>query len=201
VERAVPRTAGVAGAAFLALRRGPTPAEAALGLTSAVAPTSGAVIGSPATLSLTTKQPPSSDALAQLVFTLTQFPGRTSVEINGKEYRRADFEAQSPAILVESPLPFQTVRSPLRMTGTANTFEATFQYELKDAAGTVLAKHFVTATSGNGIRGTFDVTTPFAVAKAGPGTLTVYENDAATGKRINQVDIPVALVPGAPTPS
>ena len=58
-----------------------------------------------------------------------------SVEIAGKSYTRADFEEQTPIILVESPLPFEEVTSPLRVTGTANTFEATFQYELLDARG------------------------------------------------------------------
>src|SRR6266567_46920 len=80
-----------------------------------------------------TPQPPT--ALAQVVYTLSQFEGVKAVEINGKTYTRANFEDETPLILVESPLPFQTVHSPLRVTGTANTFEATFQYELTDAAG------------------------------------------------------------------
>ena len=49
--------------------------------------------------------------------------------------------------------------SPLRVTGTANTFEATFNYELNDTDGKVVDKNFVTATSGTGTRGTFDFTT------------------------------------------
>jgi hypothetical protein len=57
----------------------------------------------------------------------------------------------------------------------------------------VLAKHFVTASSGNGVRGTFDVTVPFRLTQTGAGTLSVYENSAANGKRINQVDIPLQL--------
>ncbi len=104
--------------------------------------------------------------LAQIVYTLSQFDPSQSVDFDGHATTRADFEDETPLILVESPLPFQVVHSPLRLAGTANTFEATFQYELKDAAGKMLAKHFVTATSGSGLRGTFDVTIPFTVSSA-----------------------------------
>jgi hypothetical protein len=167
---------------LLALRQGPTAEERAAGLTTAVpARTRSSGLGRP--------------GLAQVVYTLSQTDPSQPVSFQGHSYTRADFEEQSPAILVEAPLPFAHVTSPLRATGTANTFEATFQYELKDAGGKVLAKHFVTATSGNGVRGTFDVTIPFEVAHPGPGTLTVYENDAATGKRINEVEIPLQLEP------
>ena len=92
----------------------------------------------------------STEALAQVVYTLTQFPTIDSVEIDGKTYTRADFEDQTPAILVESPLPFEAVTSPIRAAGTANTFEATFNYEIVDADGKVVDENFVTATSGTG---------------------------------------------------
>jgi hypothetical protein len=133
--------------------------------------------------------------LAQFVYTLSQFPDSRKVRINSKTYTRADFEDETPAILVESPLPFTTVHSPLRVTGTANTFEATFQYEVKDETGKLLAHHFVTATSGNGVRGTYDVSVPFAVARPTKVTLTVYEVSAENGRRINSVDIPLTLAP------
>ena len=90
---------------------------------------------------------------------MTQFPDADAVDIDGKTYTRADFEKQTPQILVESPLPFEEVKTPLRVTGTANTFEATFDYELRDSAGKVVDSNFVTATSGTGTRGTFDFTT------------------------------------------
>ena len=158
-----------------ALAAGPTSPEQNAGLTSDMT------------------MPASRARLAQIVYTLTQFDPKGSVAVGGKRYTRADFEDETPAILVESPLPFARVTSPIHATGTANTFEATFQYELKDAAGNVLAKHFVTATSGNGVRGTFDVSIPFTVPRTQNGTLTVYENSAATGERINEVSIPLTL--------
>jgi len=133
--------------------------------------------------------------LAQLVYTLTQFPDVKAVEFEGKRYTRADLEDATPLILVESPLPFQKVTSPLHATGTANTFEATFNYDLVGPDGKVIAHHFVTATSGSGTRGTFDFTVPFTVSQSGQGKLVVYELSAKDGSRIHQVEIPLRLEP------
>lgn len=133
-------------------------------------------------------------ALAQVVYTLTQFPTVKAVEVDGRRYTRADFEEQTPAILVESPLAWQHVRSPLRVTGTANTFEATFDYELTDTDGRIVDSHFVTATSGSGTRGTFDFTTkPFTVPFSGVGSLIVFERSAKDGSRIHLVEIPLRM--------
>ena len=129
---------------------------------------------------------------AAVVYAFTQFDPTGSVGLTGKSYSRADFEGLTPAILVESPLPFQAVSAPLRVTGTANTFEATFEYELRDPAGKVLSRNFVTATSGSGTRGTFDFTIPFE-APNGIGKLVVFERSAADGSRIHQVEIPLTL--------
>jgi hypothetical protein len=133
----------------------------------------------------------SRQGLAQLVYTLTQFNPAKPVQVGTKTYARADFENETPAILVESPLPFQHVQSPLRATGTANTFEATFNYDLADPDGKIIATHFVTATSGSGTRGTFDFTVPFTVGRSGLGELIVYERSAANGQRIHISEIPV----------
>jgi hypothetical protein len=129
---------------------------------------------------------------AAVVYTLTQLEPKRAVEVDGKTYSRADFEDLTPAILVESPLPFQAVSAPLRVTGTANTFEATFEYELLDPSGKVLAKNFVTATSGTGTRGTFEFTIPFE-APNGIGKLVVFERSAADGSRTKEVEIPLTL--------
>ena len=80
--------------------------------------------------------------LAQVVFTLTQFPTVDGVrfKLDGKlidtlggegiiidePLDRDDYEDMSPAILVESPTVGATLRSPMRITGTANVFEAVF---------------------------------------------------------------------------
>jgi hypothetical protein len=130
-------------------------------------------------------------ALAQVVYTLTRFP--TVKTVNGKT--RADVEGFVPAILVEHPTVDQAVTSPLRVTGNANTFEATFEYDLKDANGKVLSHHFESATSGSGQRGTFDFTIPFTVDSAQDGTLVVFESSAEDGSRIHIREIPLRLSP------
>ena len=80
------------------------------------------------------------------------------------------------------------------MTGTANTFEATFNYELTDTDGKIVDHDFVTATSGTGTRGTFDFTTkPYTVPFDGIGSLVVFELSAKDGSRINLVEIPLKM--------
>ena len=132
--------------------------------------------------------------LAQVVYTLTQFPEVERVEVQERFLTRADFEEQTPAILVESPLAFEEVASPLRVTGTANTFEANFEYELTDTDGRIVDESFVTATSGTGTRGTFDFTTDaYTVPFDGVGALIVFERSAEDGSRINLVEIPLRM--------
>src|SRR4051812_40567077 len=153
-----------------ALAAGPTPPERAIGFDRGEA----------------------NEKLAATVYTLSQLSPVRPVVVDGKSYRRSDFEQFTPAILVESPLPYEAVSSPLRLFGTANTFEATFEYDLLDPAGKVLTHHFVTATSGSGTRGTYDVKIPFE-APNGVGKLVVYEISAADGSKTNVVEIPLTL--------
>jgi len=194
VAREVPKTKAVAGAALNELAAGPTKVEQRdLGLTSEVDTKFDGVSVSGRVAHVSGAAGLSTPALAQTVYTLTQFPTVMAVEIDGKRYTRADFEDETPIILVESPLPLQHVKSPLRATGTANTFEATFNYDLTDPGGKVVATHFVTATSGSGQRGTFDFTVPFTVDRSGLGELIVYELSAADGSRIHQSEVPVYL--------
>lgn len=132
------------------------------------------------------------EALAQVVFTLTQFPEIERVAIDTATHTRADFEDVTPAILVESPLPFEEVATPLTVTGTANTFEANFHYELLDADGNVVDENFVTATSGTGTRGTFEFTTADVDDVA---ALVVFETSAEDGSRMREVRIPLTQAP------
>jgi germination protein M len=141
-----------------------------------------------------TPQPEGPAARAQIVYTLTALPNVKRVSFGGATgVGRRAFEAQTPAILVESPLPDEAVESGFEVTGTANTFEATFNYELKDASGKVLRKNFVTATSGSGTRGTFEFTVPYTIDKPQNGTLLVFELSAEDGSRINESEIPLRL--------
>jgi predicted DsbA family dithiol-disulfide isomerase len=80
-------------------------------------------------------------------------------------------------IVIESPLPGDSVTSPIRVTGTANVFEATVSFEIRDAADKVVMRGFTTATSGTGTRGTFD--TELAAANQGklwPYVAALYAN-------------------------
>ena len=139
------------------------------------------------------------EALAQIVYTRDAFPacvGHDRVEgFVAASYTRADFEEQTPSVLVESPLPFEEVASPLRAEGTANTFEANFALRSRTRTGTSLAENFVTATSGTGTRGTFEFSEAFTADAGDEITLTVFENSAEDGSRMNEVEIPLTVAP------
>jgi germination protein M len=202
VRRVVPFTESVERAALDELLRSPSDQEfQEFGLRNYSAPSDGAlqgleIEGSLARVESTTDL--REDGLGQIVFTLTQFPAITSVEIampgGTRTYRRSDFEKFTPPILVEDPLAYTEVTSPLRVTGTANTFEATFAYELTDTDGRIVDEDFVTATSGTGTRGTFEFTTkPFEVPFDGFGALIVFERSAKDGSRVNLVEVPLRM--------
>ncbi len=156
--------------------------------------------------------------LAQVVFTLTQFPSIDAVlfEIDGAPLRdlpiletiqinpfygpidlaqpldRTDLEPVIPAIFVERPAIGEAVDLPLRVAGTANTFEAAFVLQLRDADGVVLLEQPSTATSGTGTRGTFDLTLTLPDDRDLSGlTLVAFERSARDGEPINQVEIPL----------
>ena len=149
--------------------------------------------------------------LAQVVFTLTQFPGITSVlvEIDGKgissfgseviaigeSFDRTDFADHLPAIFVDRPAWGTMIPNPVRLSGSADVFEATFHVRIVDAGGHSLADGPVMATCGSGCRGTFDVAVPYGASAAAPATLQVYELSAADGSIINLTEYPVTLTP------
>jgi hypothetical protein len=192
----VPETKAVLTAALERLAQGPTSPEREYGLTTEAAPSCSATSAtvSEGTARLTLGGDCGRLGRAQVVYTATQFPTVKAVEIDGRRYTRADFEDETPAILVESPLPFGTVGDPLHAKGTANTFEATFQYEVVDPNGKVVDSTFVTATSGSGQRGTFDFSTqPYEISHAGQGALVVFELSAKDGSRTHEVRIPVQM--------
>lgn len=195
VSRSVPLTPQIATAALQQLDSGLTPSDTRLGLTDAyrggVALTG--ISGGIARLDLT--EDLSHAALAQVVYTLTQFPtvrGVRTSRMLGDEppITRATFEDVTPSILVESPLPDEHVTSPLHVTGTANAFEATFVLEIRNSSNQVLSRKTVTATSGSGTRGTFDTTVSFTAT--GSIWLVAYEASAENGKPLHTVRIPLA---------
>jgi immunoglobulin-like protein involved in spore germination/sporulation and spore germination protein len=197
VARTVTAAPNVAELALEQLGTGPTGAERSQGLTTAYPGadpvTRISIDNGVATVGLASDL--SHPALAQLVYTLTQFPTVRSVRTtrmvsDAPSLTRATFEDLTPQILVESPLPGADVTSPLRVTGTANTFEATFDLEIRNSSNVKIAWRFVTATSGSGTRGTYDTTISFPHT-GGALTLVAYEPSAANGRPIHVVRIPL----------
>lgn len=218
-HRVVPHTLEVAAAAMDALLAGPTDAEVAAGLSSAV-PAGTEVLGisienGVANIDLSSEFESGGGSLsmrarlAQVVYTLTQFPTVQTVtfsldgepvDVFGGEgillenpVGRADFEDITPAIFVEAPAVDDVVSSPIRIWGTANTFEATFMITLRGPNDEILYEEHATATSGTGTRGTFDVTVTLDSLPAGDGTLIVWEASAKDGQPVNVVEIPVTF--------
>jgi spore germination protein GerM len=148
--------------------------------------------------------------LAQVVYTLTQFPPVTSVRftIDGKSVstftsehvvldhalKRTDFSNELPAIFVDSPAWGEVATSPITVRGVANVFEAQFTTELRDAAGALATKN-VTASCGTGCWGTFTTTLPYAVATEQWATLRVFSASAKDGTPENERIYPVRLSP------
>jgi spore germination protein GerM len=150
--------------------------------------------------------------LAQVVFTLTQFPSVDGVvfsldgqpiDVLGGEgiiidhpLTRQDYADLLPVILVTSPALNQEVGSPILIRGSANVFEANVGIQILDENGKVLAETFTTATCGTGCRGTFKTTVPYRVDHEQIGTVVVHDDDAAgTGSFPHEVRIPVRLLP------
>ena len=146
--------------------------------------------------------------VAQVVFTLTQFPTVDDVTITldgdsvdgiggegvpAQGLTRADFEDLTPLVLVETPVPFESVSAPLEAAGTSNTFEATVDYSLIDADGTVLDEGFATATAGSGTWGTFEVTIDADLSDSGTGTLTMFQTNQETGGRQDVYEVPITF--------
>jgi hypothetical protein len=193
-HRDVPETTAIATAAMNALIAAPNKIESSAGLSTALPADQQfhdlAIAGGVATLSLSPTA--TLEAQAQVVYTLTQFPTVRAVSLGGQRLTRASFEDLTPAIFVESPAPGDVISSPVRIHGTANTFEATFVVKLVISGRQAFDKP-VMATSGSGTRGTFAISIPFAAGSGGPATLTAYEESAENGRPINLVPIPVVV--------
>jgi hypothetical protein len=220
VRRSIAATPAVARAALTELLEGPSADERADGLSSAV-PGGTTLRGislsdGVATVDLdgTFDDGGGSASMlgrvAQVVATLTRFPTieRVAFRIDGRQVEtvggegivvdppvgRGAIEEQTPQILVESPLPGDTVRSPVRLRGTANVFEATVSIDVRGRNGKLLKRTFTTATSGTGTRGTFDTELELP-DRTGPVTVVAYEASAEDGRPLHVVELPLELVP------
>lgn len=217
-RRTIESTPAVARAALTELLEGPTAGERAEGLSTAIP--SGTTLrdislsDGVATVDLdgTFDDGGGSASMlgrvAQVVATLTRFPtiervafridgapveavGGEGVVVDPPVGRRA-IEEQTPQILIESPLAGDSVRSPIRLRGTANVFEATVSIDVRNARGAILERTFTTATSGTGTRGTFD-TRVDVPARPGDVTVVAYEASAKDGSQLHVVEVPLEL--------
>ena len=149
--------------------------------------------------------------LAQVVYTLTQFPTITGVkfELDGvpvtvfsgegvlldSPVDRSDYTDMLPSVFVDRPAWSGVPNNPMHLVGMANVFEAVFHFRLLDAGGHSLADGPVMASCGTGCWGSFDENIPYAVSTAGWGTLQIYNLSAADGSIENLTEYPVWLTP------
>lgn len=149
--------------------------------------------------------------LAQVVYTLTQFPTVQSVlfKLDGQPVTtfsgegivldhpvgRADYRDQIAGIFVDRPAWGAVLGNPATVSGLANVFEAQFLVRLSDASGTVLVQQPVTAGCGNGCWGTYSTTLTYSVTEGQWGTLRVYDPSAKDGSPQDVTDYPVWLAP------
>lgn len=132
------------------------------------------------------------DEVAEIVYTLTQFPTVQRVDVAGRTgLVRSDFAHYVPPIVVTSPAPGATVAQPIQVKGTASVFEATLVVRLV-RNGEVLDKQTVTATAGAPARGSFETTLE---ATAGDATIEAFAPSAADGSPQHEVDVPVTISP------
>ena len=173
-EEQVPKTQAVAGAALKALG-----------------------VDAPVTISDGTASVQLDNAtdeqVAEIVFTLTQFPTVQRVDVAGQTSLTRDSVASFvPPILIDTPAAGATMTPTVRVTGTASVFEATLVVQLVQD-GKVVEKQTVTATEGAPGRGTFQTTlhgTP------GDATVQAFAPSAEDGSPQHQVDVPVKISEG-----
>lgn len=208
VHREIPSTPGIARASLEELVAGPSATDTTLihGIATSV-PADTLVLGinienGLATVDLSREFESGGGSLsmfsrlAQVVYTVTQFPTVDEVEfrLDGEPVTvfsgegivldgpvsRADYLDLLPTVFVDSPAAGSTVAGSVRASGMAAVFEATFQYRLTTADGTVLAKGFAMTDNGTGW-GSFDVTIDYDIDRTQHGTLTVWEYSAKDG--------------------
>lgn len=212
---------GVASAAMELLLAGPDPSQSAMGLTTMI-PAGTELLGvsiadKVATVDLSSEFTSGGGTLsmtgrvAQVVFTLTQFPTVDAVlfEVEGEPLdvlggegvildsprTRETEEPFAPEVLIESPTwgAMVPAATGLRVRGSANVFEAVFQLEIADATGKIVRTQQVMATSGSGTRGTFDATLSLAGVKPGAAKIVGSYLSAKDGSRVVVTEVPVTI--------
>jgi hypothetical protein len=208
----------VARGALEGLLGGPDGAETAIGMSTAIPDGTRllgvSVAGGTATVDLSDDFQDGGGSLsmqlrvAEVVFTLTQFPSvqDVSIRIDGESVTaigaegvpatgldRSDFRDVTPLILVESPVPGETVTSPVTISGISNTFEANVQYAIVGPGDVPITSGFTTATAGTGTWGDFSVSVPFSAPAGTSATVRAFESSAEDGQPVSVYEVPVQL--------
>ncbi|MGH2807387.1 MAG: GerMN domain-containing protein [Actinomycetota bacterium] len=162
--------------------------------------------------------------LAQVVYTLTQFPtvGAVNFRIEGSPVtefgshglvldapqKRKDYEDLRAPIVVDSPVPYEVVDTTFTVMGTANVFEANVSYRILDgdgneieyraldANGNEVDPGFTTATCGSGCRGKFSFTIDL-IQDTDFVMLQVFQASAEDGSPMDLVEVPLSIDPSA----
>lgn len=157
--------------------------------------------------------------LAQVVYTLTQFPTVQSIEIliegepeatmgaSGVVIKavlsRADFEfggdyeTFAPTVLIESPRPGQqSAGNGVEVSGSAFTFEAAVYLEALAATGEVMAPetYFMADRIDENMKGTFSVWLDFESDLLGDITLRAFDISAESGEAVGVTEVPIIRV-------
>jgi spore germination protein GerM len=151
--------------------------------------------------------------LAQLVFTLTQFPtvdevvlliegdavefyGSHGMEVTPSLTRDSFLGGGLvPEILIDNPAWFAQAGNPVVVSGIARAFEAAVQWALYDNDGLPLKEGFTMASAGGPDWGTFQFAIPYTVDTAQLGAIMMWEESARDGSSIHLVEHPVWLTP------
>jgi germination protein M len=222
MAREVSRTVAVARATMEQLLAGPTTAEGeSVPSLSTTIPAGTRLLGltigeNIATVDLSREFGAGDDSAtvaqraAQVVFTLSRFDSVAEVMFrqegkpvavqigDGSLVSRPvgiwDYLEFAAAISVESPVYRGRAGDPMRVTGFAAVFEATFQYALTDAGGLIIEEGVAMTNNGTGWGG-FDFTIDYQVDREQVGALIVWAHSANDGERIDIREYPVVLIP------
>lgn len=222
VYREIPYTQQVATAAVRLLIEGPTADEqASVPALSSAVPTDTILLGITiddglATVDLSREFEAGGGTfsmaarLAQMVFTVTQFPTVQEVEfhLDGRPVTifssegivmdhpvgRDGFVDLTPLILVDDPAFGAPASCPLRVRGVAAVFEAVLNWVLADWDGRVVAEGNAMTDNGMGW-GSFDFTIPCSVDAEEFASLIVFDYSAQDGSQENIREHPIWLTP------
>jgi hypothetical protein len=159
--------------------------------------------------------------MAQVVFTLTQFPAiqqvaftlngkaLTALDGSGKKLKgaatRDDYPTLVPNIFVETPSAWTQVTTPIQIRGSAVPPDGSLFYRLVDRQNQVLSDGEITLSGRGEDRRTFSVSIPYELDTAGRGAIVFFERLPADPRERNTFAIPLDLrktTPDAtPTPT